>query len=130
MDSNAIKEIATQLGVGTDYLLAHLAEFAPKWAALKIAESGSSVLVAAITLCIVIHFSRVLVVEIRKAKKERALGRYVDDCDRYIAVAVLMVLGFIAALALAVNVSSILAYAIAPDAALVRDALSAMALSK
>lgn len=31
MDSNAIKEIANQLGVGADYLLNHLSEFAPKW---------------------------------------------------------------------------------------------------
>lgn len=34
MDSNTIKEIANQLGVGTDYMLNHLSEFAPKWAAM------------------------------------------------------------------------------------------------
>lgn len=34
MDSNTIKEIANQLGAGTDYLLNHLSEFAPKWAAM------------------------------------------------------------------------------------------------
>lgn len=31
MDSNAIEEIADKLGVGTDYLLNHLSEFASKW---------------------------------------------------------------------------------------------------
>lgn len=40
MDSNTIKEIANQLGVGTDYLLNHLSEFASKWAAMQVAESG------------------------------------------------------------------------------------------
>lgn len=39
MDSNAIEEIANKLGVGTDYLLNHLSEFASKWAAMQIATS-------------------------------------------------------------------------------------------
>lgn len=44
MDSNAIKEIANQLGVGADYLLNHLSEFAPKWAAMQVAKSGVATL--------------------------------------------------------------------------------------
>lgn len=50
MDSNAIKEIATQLGVGADYLLNHLSEFAPKWAAMQVAKSGVACVFLAVAL--------------------------------------------------------------------------------
>lgn len=50
MDSNAIKEIANQLGVGADYLLNHLSEFAPKWAVMQVAKSGVACVFLAVTL--------------------------------------------------------------------------------
>ena len=50
MDSNTIKEIANQLGVGTDYLLNHLSEFASKWAAMQVAKSGVACVFLAIAL--------------------------------------------------------------------------------
>ena len=50
MDSNAIKEIANQLGVGADYLLNHLSEFAPKWAVMQVAKSGVACVFLAVAL--------------------------------------------------------------------------------
>nr|DAM53724.1 MAG TPA: hypothetical protein [Caudoviricetes sp.] len=55
MDSNAIKEIANQLGVGADYLLNHLSEFAPKWAAMQVAKSGVACVFLAIALAVAIR---------------------------------------------------------------------------
>lgn len=55
MDSNAIKEIANQLGVGADYLLTHLSEFAPKWAAMQVAKSGVTCLFLAVALAVAIR---------------------------------------------------------------------------
>ena len=55
MDSNAIKEIANQLGVGADYLLNHLSEFAPKWAAMQVAKSGVTCLFLAVALAVAIR---------------------------------------------------------------------------
>lgn len=55
MDSNAIKEIANQLGVGADYLLNHLSEFAPKWAAMQAAKSGVTCLFLAVAIAVVIR---------------------------------------------------------------------------
>lgn len=55
MDSNAIKEIANQLGVGADYLLNHLSEFAPKWAAMQVAKSGVACVFLAVALAVAIR---------------------------------------------------------------------------
>jgi hypothetical protein len=55
MDSNAIKEIANQLGVGADYLLNHLSDFAPKWAAMQVAKSGVTCLFLAVALAVAIR---------------------------------------------------------------------------
>lgn len=55
MDSNAIKEIANQLGVGADYLLNHLSEFAPKWAAMQVAKSGTTCVFLALALAVAIR---------------------------------------------------------------------------
>ena len=55
MDSNAIKEIANQLGVGADDLLNHLSEFAPKWVAMQVAQSGVVCVFLAIALAVAIR---------------------------------------------------------------------------
>jgi hypothetical protein len=55
MDSNAIKEIANQLGVGADYLLRPLSEFAPKWAAIQVAKSGITCVFLAVALAVAIR---------------------------------------------------------------------------
>lgn len=55
MDSNAIKEIANQLGVGADYLLNHLSEFATKWAAMQVAKSGVACVFLAVAIAVAIR---------------------------------------------------------------------------
>lgn len=121
MNSDAIKEIANQLGVGADYLLAHLSEFAPKWAAMRVAERGSSCLLAAVALVV---SSRVLMKTLREYR----------DCDDssdegMLCFYIMITFGAIALIGLitlCIELPDTMRYLASPDAAIVGDVLDAM----
>lgn len=121
MNSDAIKEIANQLGVGADYLLAHLSEFAPKWAAMQVAKSGVECVFMAITLVV----SAYLLV-----KATRSYGESGLDYDKENAsVAMMLVFGTIALCALiflAISATNVATHVASPEAAMVNDVLEAM----
>lgn len=114
MDSNTIKEIANQLGVGTDYLLGHLSEFAPKWAAMQIARNAIICVFLVIALIITV---RVLIWAIRSVD-----DAYSDFILIAIADAVVVIFLFIATACAATN---IMTHAVSPEAAMLHDLLMA-----
>ena len=114
MDSNTIKEIANQLGVGTDYLLNHLSEFASKWAAMKIARNSIICVFLVIALIVTI---RVLVWAIRSADDE-----YSGFVPIAIVDACVVIFLFIA---IAYSATDIMTHAVSPEAAMLNDILTA-----
>ena len=110
MDSNTIKEIANQLGVGTDYMLNHLSEFAPKWAAMQITRNSIVCVFLVITLIITV---RVLVWAIRSAD---------DEYSSFVLIAIIVVIFLF--IALAFSAADIIAYAVSPEAAMVNNVLA------
>lgn len=129
MDSNAIKEIANQLGVGADYLLNHLSEFAPKWAAMQIAKSGVTCVFLAVALAVAI---RVLAWAIRSNDDSDTdychdvTCCYSDDID---STFVIMFCGFFAIcmfIALMCCATDLAIHIASPEAAMLNDMLAAM----
>lgn len=121
MSSDAIKEIANQLSVGADYLLAHLSEFAPKWAAMRVAERGSACLLAAAALVV---SSCVLMKTFREY-------RDCDDSsdDGMLCFYIMLAFGAIALvgiITLCIELPDTMRYLASPDAAIVGDVLDAM----
>lgn len=113
MSSDAIKEIANQLGVGADYLLAHLSEFAPKWAAMQVAKSGVMCVLMAITLAV----SAYLLVKAMRSYREN------ESC------AMVLTFGTVAICALiflSISATNIATHVASPEAAMVGDVLEAM----
>lgn len=121
MDSNAIKEIANQLGVGADYLLNHLSEFAPKWAAMHVAKSGVECVLTAITLVV----SAYLLVKATRSYSESGL-----DYDKENAsVMMMLVFGTVALCAfifLAISATNVATHIASPEAAMLNDILRAV----
>lgn len=113
MDSNTIKEIANQLGVGTDYLLNHLSEFASKWAAMQITRNSIVCVFLVITFIITV---RVLVWAIRSVDDE-----YSGFIPIAIVDAVVVIFLFIA---IACSAADIMIHAVSPEAAMVNDMLA------
>lgn len=121
MDSNAIKEIANQLGVGTDYLLNHLSEFAPKWAAMQVAKSG----VICVLMAIMLVVSAYLLVKATRSYSESGL-----DYDKESAsFAMILVFGFVTLFALiflSVSATNLAMHIASPEAAMLNDILEAV----
>ena len=113
MDSNTIKEIANQLGVGTNYLLNHLSEFASKWAAMQITRNSIVCVFLVITFIITV---RVLVWAIRSVDDE-----YSGFIPIAIVDAVVVIFLFIA---IACSATDIMTHAVSPEAAMVNDMLA------
>lgn len=121
MNSDAIKEVASQLGVGADYLLAHLSEFAPKWAAMQVAKSGVMCVLTAITLVV----SAYLLVKATRSYSKSGL----DYNKENESLAMMLVFGIVALCAfifLAISATNVAAHAASPEAAMVNDVLEAM----
>lgn len=121
MNSDAIKEVASQLGVGADYLLAHLSEFAPKWAAMQVAKSGVMCVLTAITLVV----SAYLLVKATRSYSKSGL----DYNKENESLAMMLVFGIVALCAfifLAISATNVAAHAASPEAAMVGDVLEAM----
>lgn len=122
MNSDAIKEIAEQLGVGADYLLAHLSEFAPKWASMQVAKSGVSCVFMAVGLCVTV-FALTRAV---RAMRNGEAGEYCYDYDFNLAV---MTLGLVALglfVFLGISATDIATHVASPEAAMLNDILNAM----
>lgn len=121
MDSNAIKEIANQLGVGADYLLNHLSEFAPKWAAMQVAKSG----VICVLMAIMLVVSAYLIVKATRSYSESGL-----DYDKESAsFAMILVFGFVTLFALiflSVSATNLAMHIASPEAAMLNDILGAV----
>lgn len=121
MDSNAIKEIANQLGVGADYLLNHLSEFAPKWAAMQVAKSG----VICVLMAIMLVVSAYLIVKATRSYSESGL-----DYDKESAsFAMILVFGFVTLFALiflSVSATNLAMHIASPEAAMLNDILEAV----
>ncbi len=121
MDSNAIKEIANQLGVGADYLLNHLSEFAPKWAAMQVAKSG----VICVLMAIMLVVSAYLLVKATRSYSESGL-----DYDKESAsFAMILVFGFVTLFALiflSVSATNLAMHIASPEAAMLNDILQAV----
>lgn len=128
MDSNAIKEIANQLGVGADYLLNHLSEFAPKWAAMQVAKSGVICVFLAVALAVAI---RMLMWAIRS--KDDSDTDYCHDVTCCYSdggiFAIIITCGIIIPIlfiALACNATNLVTHIASPEAAMLNDMLEAM----
>lgn len=121
MNSDAIKEVANQLGVGADYLLAHLSEFAPKWAAMQVAKSGVECVLMVVTLVVSVY----LLVKATRSYSESGL----DYDKENESLAMMLVFGTVALCAfisLAISATNVAAHAASPEAAMVNDVLKAM----
>lgn len=129
MDSNAIKEIATQLGVGADYLLNHLSEFAPKWAAMQVSKSGVACVFLAVALAAAI---RMLMWAIRS--KDDSDTDYCHDVtccysDDIGSTLVIMFCGIFALcmfIALMCCATDLVTHVASPEAAMLNDMLEAV----
>ena len=127
MDSNAIKEIANQLGVGADYLLNHLSEFAPKWATMQVAKSGVVCVFLAIALVVAI---RILMWVVRS--NDDSDTDYCHDvmcCYSDDSIFVIITCGIVALclfIALMCCATDLVTHIASPEAAMVNDMLEAM----
>lgn len=120
MDSNAIKEIANQLGVGADYLLNHLSEFAPKWTAMQVAKSG----VACVFLAIALVLSwRLFMSSLHDSNDDD--GSCYSDAVFFVGLfcGFLVIFLFIA---LACNATDLASHIASPEAAMLNDMLEAV----
>lgn len=120
MDSNAIKEIANQLGVGADYLLNHLSEFAPKWAAMQVAKSG----IACVFLAIALVLSwRLFMSSLHDLNDDD--GSLYSDATFFVG----LLCGFLALglfIALACNATDLAMHVASPEASMLNDMLQAV----
>lgn len=129
MDSNAIKEIANQLGVGADYLLNHLSEFAPKWAAMQVAKSGVACLFLAVALAVAI---RILMWAIRSNDDGDAdychdvTCCYSDDLDSVFVIIPCGIIALCLFIALMCCATDLVTHIASPEAAMLNDMLEAV----
>lgn len=114
MDPSSIKEIADQLGVGVDYLIAHIAEFAPSWSRMCVAREAVICLTCA---ALIVVFVLAGVVAFRMVDDKDDKAAYVVTC-LILTVLTIVLIGHLA--------SSIAMHVAAPDAALVNDLLEAV----
>lgn len=114
MDSSSIKEIADKLGVGVDYLIAHLAELAPSWSRMCVARESVYCLTFAV---LIVVFALAGVIAFRTVED-------MDDKAVYVATCLILTVATIVLMGL--SASSIAMHAAAPDAALVNDMLKAV----
>ncbi len=121
MDSNAIKEIANQLGVGADYLLNHLSEFAPKWAAMQAAKSGTAFVFTAIAFAASVY----VFVKAIKTFNDSNIS-YCQENRSFALMLVFGVLAFVFFTVAACSATDFATYIASPETAMLRDILQAM----
>ena len=129
MDSNAIKEIANQLGVGADYLLNHLSEFAPKWAAMQVAKSGVTCLFLAVALAVTV---RILMWAIHSKDDgdtdycHDVTCSYLDDIDSTLVIMFCGIFALCMFIALMCCATDLVTHIASPEAAMLNDMLEAV----
>lgn len=129
MDSNAIKEIANQLGVGADYLLSHLSEFAPKWVAMQVAKSGVACVFLAIALAVAV---RILIWAIRSNDDSDTdychdvTCSYSDDIDSTLVIMFCGIFALCMFIALMCCATDLVTHIASPEAAMLNDMLEAV----
>lgn len=128
MDSNAIKEIANQLGVGADYLLNHLSEFAPKWTAMQVAKSGVACVFLAVALAVAI---RILMWAIRSNDDSDTdychdVTCCYSDGGIFAIIITCCIIVPILFIALACKATDLVTHIASPEAAMLNDMLEAM----
>lgn len=129
MDSNAIKEIANQLGVGADYLLNHLSEFAPKWVAMQVAKSGVACVFLAVALAVAIS---ILMWAVRSNDDSDTnychdvTRCYSDDLDSVFVIIICGIVALCLFIALMCCATDLVTHIASPEAAMVNDMLEAM----
>ena len=129
MDSNAIKEIANQLGVGADYLLNHLSEFAPKWAAIQVAKSGVARVFLAVALAVAI---RILIWAIHSDDDDDAYRYHdvlcygSDGLDRVLVIITCGIVALCLFIALMCCATDLVTHIASPEAAMLNDMLEAV----
>lgn len=129
MDSNAIKEIANQLGVGADYLLNHLSEFAPKWAIMQAAKSGVACVFLVVALAVAI---RILMWAIRSNDDSDTdycydvTCRYSDDLDSVFVIIPCGIMALCLFIALMCCATDLVTHIASPEAAMLNDMLEAV----
>lgn len=119
MDSNAIEEIADKLGVGTDYLMNHLSEFASKWAAMQIATSC----VVCVITTIVLVISACLFVSAMRSYRENGAD-YTKQCQPFMMMLVCGIVATCALIFLSESAIRIMTHVMSPEAAMVNDMLA------
>lgn len=129
MDSNAIKEIANQLGVGADYLLNHLSEFAPKWAAMQVSKSGVACVFLAVALAVAI---RILMLAIHSDDEDDAYRYHdvlcygSDGLDRVLVIITCGIVALCLFIALTCFATDLVTHIASPEAAMLNDMLEAV----
>lgn len=121
MDSNAIKEIANQLGVGADYLLNHLSEFAPKWAAMQVAKSGIACVFLAVALAVSVY---VFVKALNTYKADDI--SYSTENEAFALMLIFGIAAFCVFIAIAFFSSNLATHIASPEAAMLNDMLEAV----
>lgn len=121
MDSNTIKEIANQLGVGVDYLLNHLSEFAPKWAAMQVAKSGVTCVLMAIMLVV----SAYLLVKATRSYSESGLD-YDKESVSFAMILVFSIVTLCALVFIYMSATNLAIHIASPEAAMLNDMLQAV----
>lgn len=129
MDSNAIKEIANQLGVGADYLLNHLSEFAPKWAAMQVAKSGTTCVFLAVALAVAIRILTWAVHSNDDSDTDYCHDVtccYSDDLDSVSAIIICGIIALCLFIALMCCATDLVTHIASPEAAMLNDMLQAV----
>lgn len=121
MDSNAIKEIANQLGVGAGYLLNHLSEFAPKWAAMQAAKSGIACVFLAVALTVAVY---VFVKALNTYKSDDI--SYSEESEAFALILIFGIAAFCVFIAIALFSSNLAMHIASPEAAMLNDMLQAV----
>lgn len=95
MDSNTIKEIANQLGVGANYLAEHLTDFAPQWGMFRAIHDFAGALLMGFILAVLVFLMR----KALKAEGDEAWGydkTFVVATFGIFALVALVVFGYLA----------------------------------
>lgn len=121
MDSNAIKEISSQLGVSADYLLNHLSEFAPNWTAMQVAKNSVTCVFIAVALCVTVF---ALTLAVRSMRNGQTCNYYGYELD--LAVVTLGLVAIFLFAFLGTSATNIATHIASPEAAMVNDVLEAM----
>lgn len=114
MNREAIKEIASQLGVGANYLAEHLTDFAPQWGMFKAVQDFAGVLLIGFILAALVSLMR---------KAVRAEGDEAFGYDKTFVVATLGIFALVALVVLGCFAMDAITHLAVPQVAMINDML-------